>query len=153
MPPVVLTFAPAAEHVRMARLVVVAAARRAGVDEVRLDDVRLAVGEMCARAVNRCAKQATASVAPVAPVMPVVPVGAGAAPAVDPPEVVWRIRVEVLDDGPDVQVCVCDPAGSVELPEDAVTFAMAATLSDSLRLVPEVDGGLSGVELGWHRAG
>lgn len=140
MPPVVLSFAPAAEHVRMARLVVVAAARRAGVDEARLDDVRLAVGELCARAVNRCTQQAVA------------PVGATATRAADPVRAPWRITVEVLDDGPQVQVSVCDPAGKVDLPEDAVTFAMAATLSDSLQLVPTGDDGLSGVELCWQRA-
>ena len=39
-------------HVRTARLVAVAVARRAGVDEALLDEIRLAVGEACARAVG-----------------------------------------------------------------------------------------------------
>ena len=43
---VALRFQPTAEHVRTARLIAVAAARRAGVDEARLDEVRLAVGEV-----------------------------------------------------------------------------------------------------------
>ena len=38
-------------HVRTARLVAAAVARRAGVDEALLDEVRLAVGEACSRAV------------------------------------------------------------------------------------------------------
>lgn len=39
-------------HVRTARLVVVAAARRAGLEDELVDEVRLAVGEACARAVE-----------------------------------------------------------------------------------------------------
>ncbi|WP_331283077.1 ATP-binding protein [Kineosporia babensis] len=48
-----LRFPPAAEYVRTARLVAVAVARRAGLIE-RLEELRLAVGEACARAVRRC---------------------------------------------------------------------------------------------------
>jgi hypothetical protein len=51
---VALRLPPSASHVRTARLVAVAVARRLGMDEVRLDEVRLAVGEVCARAVRRC---------------------------------------------------------------------------------------------------
>ena len=40
------------EHVRTARLVVVAAARRAGLGDATVDELRLAVGEACARAVG-----------------------------------------------------------------------------------------------------
>lgn len=54
MPTVSLRFQPFAEHVRTARLVAVAVARRARLAEPHLDEVRLAVGEMCARAVRRC---------------------------------------------------------------------------------------------------
>ena len=39
-------------HVRTARLVVVAAARRAGLDDSLVDELRLAVGEACSRAVG-----------------------------------------------------------------------------------------------------
>lgn len=46
-----LAFTPAPVHVRTARLVGVAVARRAGVAEDLLDEVRLAIGEACARAV------------------------------------------------------------------------------------------------------
>lgn len=46
-----LSFTPAPVHVRTARLVGVAVARRAGVAEELLDEVRLAIGEACARAV------------------------------------------------------------------------------------------------------
>lgn len=50
--PVVLRFAPLPEHVRTARLVAVALARRVGVEDGLLDEVRLAVGEACSRAVG-----------------------------------------------------------------------------------------------------
>ena len=40
------------EHVRTARLVVVAAARRAGLPDGLVDELRLAVGEACGRAVG-----------------------------------------------------------------------------------------------------
>ncbi|MCA0330193.1 MAG: ATP-binding protein [Actinobacteria bacterium] len=48
-----LTLPPSVEHVRTARLVAVTAARRLGLDEQTVDDVRLAVGEAVARAVRR----------------------------------------------------------------------------------------------------
>lgn len=51
MPTVRLSFSPAAAHVRTARLVGVAVARRAGVSEELLEEVRLAIGEACSRAV------------------------------------------------------------------------------------------------------
>ncbi|MFF9688941.1 ATP-binding protein [Streptomyces sp. NPDC014623] len=52
MPTVELRFSAQPEHVRTARLVAAAMARRAGVDEAVLDEVRLAVGEACSRAVG-----------------------------------------------------------------------------------------------------
>jgi anti-sigma regulatory factor (Ser/Thr protein kinase) len=50
---VTLRLPPSAAHVRTARLVAAAMARRTGVGEEVLDEVRLAVGEACARAVRR----------------------------------------------------------------------------------------------------
>lgn len=47
-----VTFTPLPAHVRTARLVALAMARRVGVDEELLDEVRLAVGEACSRAVG-----------------------------------------------------------------------------------------------------
>lgn len=52
MPTVELSFSALPAHVRTARLVAAAVARRAGVDETVLDEVRLAVGEACSRAVE-----------------------------------------------------------------------------------------------------
>ncbi|MCB5181056.1 ATP-binding protein [Streptomyces antimicrobicus] len=52
MATVELRFSAQPEHVRTARLVAAAVARRAGVEEAVLDEVRLAVGEACSRAVG-----------------------------------------------------------------------------------------------------
>src|SRR4051794_4199320 len=52
MATVELRFSALPEHVRTARLVAAAVARRSGVDEAVLDEVRLAVGEACSRAVG-----------------------------------------------------------------------------------------------------
>ena len=47
-----MSFTPLPVHVRTARLVATAVARRSGVQEALLDEVRLAVGEACSRAVE-----------------------------------------------------------------------------------------------------
>jgi Histidine kinase-like ATPase domain len=52
MATVEMTFTPLPAHVRTARLVATAVARRSGVAENLLDEVRLAVGEACSRAVE-----------------------------------------------------------------------------------------------------
>src|ERR1700758_2160125 len=52
MATVEMAFTPLPAHVRTARLVATAVARRSGVDEALLDEVRLAVGEACSRAVE-----------------------------------------------------------------------------------------------------
>jgi serine/threonine-protein kinase RsbW len=52
MATVEVTFTPLPAHVRTARLVATAVARRSGVPESLLDEVRLAVGEACSRAVE-----------------------------------------------------------------------------------------------------
>lgn len=53
MPTVSLTIPAQPEHVRTARLVATAAARRCGLAEDSVGDVRLAVGEACTLAVMR----------------------------------------------------------------------------------------------------
>jgi anti-sigma regulatory factor (Ser/Thr protein kinase) len=52
MATVEVSFSPLPAHVRTARLVALAVARRAGVSDDLLDEVRLAVGEACSRAVG-----------------------------------------------------------------------------------------------------
>jgi anti-sigma regulatory factor (Ser/Thr protein kinase) len=111
-----LRFQPAPEHVRTARLVAVATARRAGLDEARLDEVRLAVGEVCARAVRRSQR-------------------AGAK---------GRLLVE-MDDGPSTfAVEVTDHAGAVDLEEESIALALARGLADVVTVV-DGPGGSGGV--------
>jgi serine/threonine-protein kinase RsbW len=52
MATVEVTFTPLPAHVRTARLVAAAVARRSGLDEALLNEGRLAVGEACLRAVE-----------------------------------------------------------------------------------------------------
>lgn len=52
-----LEFTPEPAHVRTVRLVGVAVAQRAGVASEQIDEIRLAIGEACARAVARHQRQ------------------------------------------------------------------------------------------------
>ncbi|WP_432506969.1 ATP-binding protein [Kineococcus arenarius] len=104
MPTVDLRFTPLPEHVRTARLVAVSVARRAGFGEDQLDEIRIAIGEACARAVS-----ATDAVA-------------GRAGLVD-------MRLSDDEDRLDVTVLRCGEDGS-PLPEEAAT----ATTEDPLSL-------------------
>lgn len=49
---VTIKLPPAPDQVRTARVLAVTLARRAGVDEALLDEIRLAIGEACGRAVH-----------------------------------------------------------------------------------------------------
>jgi anti-sigma regulatory factor (Ser/Thr protein kinase) len=79
------------EHVRTARLVVVAAARRAGLADELVDELRLAVGEACARAVGLHREDATEE----------------------------RIEITVSDDATGLRVAVADRAAVTEVGDDA----------------------------------
>ena len=54
-----LLLSPLPSHVRTARLVAVAAARRAGLEDELVDELRLALGEACSRAVGLHARHAS----------------------------------------------------------------------------------------------
>jgi anti-sigma regulatory factor (Ser/Thr protein kinase) len=118
-----LTFQAAPEHVRTARLVAVAVARRAGLDEVRLDEIRLAVGEVCARAVRRC-------------------LGTG---------VRGEVRVGIDDAGPLFGITVTDAAAAPDGDDEAIALALVRGLADSVT-VEDGPGGQGGaVCLRWAR--
>src|SRR6201986_3094162 len=86
MATVEVTFTALPVHVRTARLVATAVARRSGVAESLLDEVRLAVGEACSRAVEAHLRHC--------PEQP--------------------IRVALIDDGEQFQVVVTDAVPSAE---------------------------------------
>ena len=158
MATVEVTFTPLPVHVRTARLVATAVARRSGVAESLLDEVRLAVGEACSRAVEAHQRHC--------PEQP--------------------IRVSLTDDGEQFQVVVTDavpgsghdlpagfslPAGTgadggngaalgvgfagpsggpvpVRLPED-VGLAVIAGLADDVRIASAAQG--TSVTMIWKR--
>ena len=101
-----LRFPPTPGHVRTARLVAATVARRAGLDEVRLEDLRLAVGEACARAVRRCETTGHSG----------------------------AVVLLVEDAGPDLVVEVADEAPSGEN-DDPVVLALLRGLADHLEVV------------------
>ena len=120
---VALRFQAAPEHVRTARLVAVAVARRAGLDEVRLDEIRLAVGEMCARAVRRSLQSGKRG----------------------------DVLVELDDHGPTLDVVVTDGAGLGESEEESVSLPLVRGLADSVT-VQDGPGGAGGVvTMTWTR--
>ncbi|MCW2945479.1 MAG: putative anti-sigma regulatory factor, serine/threonine protein kinase [Actinoallomurus sp.] len=125
-----LTFSPLPVHVRTARLVATAVARRGGVEETLLDEVRLAVGEACSRAVEAHQQQC-----PAEPVRVALRDGAD------------RFQVVVSDRVPND-----DPAGTArgELAELAelngdlnLGFAVIAGLADDV----DISSTPSGVEI------
>lgn len=152
MATVEVTFPPLPAHVRTARLVATAVARRSGMDESLLDEVRLAVGEACSRAVEAHRKHC--------PGQP--------------------IRVALCDDGERFEVVVTDaapadadgdsaaaaaPGGDSTAPGAAtgaatdggvilqlpagVGLAVIAGLADDVRISPAADG--TSVAMSWKR--
>ena len=115
-----LRFPPAAEYVRTARLVAVAVARRSGLGESQLDELRLAVGEACARAVRRC-RQA----------------------GCDRP-----VRMFVDDTAPVLVIEVTDSSGVTDEPEPVV-LALLQGLADAVEVLPDARAGTSCVRLEW----
>ncbi|WP_344166652.1 ATP-binding protein [Pilimelia columellifera] len=138
-----LRFSPAPVHVRTARLVGVAVARRAGVRDELLDEVRLAIGEACARAVALHRQYGLRD----------------------------QVEVEISDDEP-YTVRVIDRApieaglGLTALPPDeladesltdealtvGVGFALLAGLVEDLQVRPVADGIGTEVRMSWARS-
>lgn len=124
-PGVELRFPPVPGHVRTARLVASSVARRgSGLDEARLDEVRLAVGEACARAVRRC--QAAGIATPVV--------------------------MQVHDGGLGLLVDVVDSCGG-DTGEDPVVLALLKGLADTVEVMPGPAGPGGCIRLGWLPSG
>ena len=127
-----LLISPLPSHVRTARLVVVAAARRAGLDDALVDELRLALGEACSRAVGLHAQHS-----PEAPVTVTVADNPGG------------LTVTVVDRGPGAGPVTSDPAGDLlgtsdesasGLVDPDVALAVVAGLVDDVTIDPGADG-------------
>ncbi|PZT68939.1 ATP-binding protein [Streptomyces sp. SW4] len=126
MATVELRFSALPEHVRTARLVAAAVARRAGVDEAVLDEVRLAVGEACTRAVGL--HQSVGITAPV---------------KVSLIEEEKQFSIEVGDEAPHATPGGAAGAGDdVEAEEDEMGLAVISGLVDDVEVTAGEDGGL-----------
>jgi serine/threonine-protein kinase RsbW len=127
-----VSFTPLPAHVRTARLVATAVARRSGVPDSLLDEVRLAVGEACSRAVEAHQQHC-----------PSVPVRVQLTRDDD------RFEVTVIDAAsPEAEVPAPAPHGNGsagtfgpdgQLPE-AVGLAVIAGLADDVRITRTDDG-------------
>ncbi|MBD0424423.1 ATP-binding protein [Streptomyces sp. NPDC052309] len=128
MATVELRFSALPEHVRTARLVAAAVARRAGVDEAVLDEVRLAVGEACTRAVGL--HQNGGITAPV---------------KVSLIEEEKQFSIEVGDEAPHLPFVAGSPGAGgdeVEAEEDEMGLAVISGLVDDVEVTAGEDGGL-----------
>jgi len=142
MATVEVAFTPLPAHVRTARLVATAVARRSGVDESLLDEVRLAVGEACSRAVEAHRKHCPAE----------------------------PVRVTLTDEGERFEVVVTDAApadppaaadeataapgplpanGTVQQLPSGVGLAVIRGLADDVR-IEAADPGMS-IAMSWKR--
>lgn len=127
MATVELRFSALPEHVRTARLVAAAVARRAGVDEAVLDEVRLAVGEACSRAVGLHQNSGVSAPVKVALI-----------------EEEKQFSIEVGDEAPhavhDTPGAAQD--GETEVEEDEMGLAVISGLVDDVEVSTGQDGGL-----------
>jgi serine/threonine-protein kinase RsbW len=138
MTTVEVSFTALPAHVRTARLVATAVARRSGVDEALLDEVRLAVGEACSRAV-----EAHRLHCPAEPVRIALTDSAG------------RFEVEVTDTGvaaapDDVGAATAEPGGSPHLGH-GLGLAVIAGLADDVQ-ISESPAGVS-IRMSWPAVG
>jgi len=143
MATVEVSFTPLPAHVRTARLVATAVARRSGVAEALLDEVRLAVGEACSRAV-----EAHRLHCPAEPVRIALTSLAG------------RFEVEVTDTGPAARASAggsgsgaAGPGGAGDGPSLPPGFGIAviAGLADDVE-VSETAAGTS-IRMSWPSSG
>ncbi|MDT0308408.1 ATP-binding protein [Streptomyces sp. DSM 44917] len=131
MATVELRFSASPEHVRTARLVAAAVARRAGVDESVLDELRLAVGEACSRAVGLHAVHGLSS-----PVRVVLTEGEKS------------FSIEVGDDAPSVVPAPRDrSAGEAAEETDELGLAVISGLVDDVEVLSDARGGA--IRMSW----
>ena len=120
--PVLLRFTALPEHVRTARLVAMAVARRAGLGDGALEGVRLAVGEACGRAVQR----------------------SESAGATEP------VEVEVSAGGRSLVIEVRDGAGDDGIETEDVALLLMAGLADDVAVTAGPGGPGGRTRLTWR---
>jgi anti-sigma regulatory factor (Ser/Thr protein kinase) len=134
MATVELRFSASPEHVRTARLVAAAVARRAGVHESALDELRLAVGEACSRAVGLHAAHGLTS-----PVRVMLTEGEK------------TFSIEVGDDAPEAVPGPQEQAGHEGSEEtDELGLAVISGLVDDVEVVSDAHGGK--IRMSWPTA-
>ncbi|MBL1107035.1 ATP-binding protein [Streptomyces sp. 5-8] len=137
MATVELRFSALPEHVRTARLVAAAVARRAGVDEAVLDEVRLAVGEACSRAVGLHRNSGVTAPVKVALI-----------------EEEKQFSIEVGDEAPHATPGGDTPGGAQdgesEIEEDEMGLAVISGLVDDVEVTTGQNGGL--IRMTWPTA-
>ncbi len=130
MATVELRFSALPEHVRTARLVAAAVARRAGVDESVLDEVRLAVGEACSRAVSLHQR-----------------VGVEGAVRVALTDQEKRFLIEVEDEAGPIGLPVEGRGDDDDADEDALGLAVITGLVEDVEVTSGAGGGL--IRMSW----
>ncbi|MFH9354428.1 ATP-binding protein [Kitasatospora sp. NPDC017646] len=130
MATVELRFSALPEHVRTARLVAAAVARRAGVDESVLDEVRLAVGEACSRAVGLHQRGGIGGTVRVA--------------LIDQEK---RFLIEVEDEAGPAAVPASGAAEGGDPDEDTLGLAVITGLVEDLEVSNGADGGV--IRMSW----
>ncbi|MFF2078069.1 ATP-binding protein [Kitasatospora sp. NPDC058162] len=130
MATVELRFSALPEHVRTARLVAAAVARRAGVDESVLDEVRLAVGEACSRAVGLHQRG-----------------GIGGTVRVALTDQEKRFLIEVEDEAGPATVPASGDAEGGDPDEDTLGLAVITGLVEDLEVTNGADGGV--IRMSW----
>jgi len=133
MATVEVTFTPQSAHVRTARLVATAVARRSGIPDSLLDEVRLAVGEACSRAVE--AHQLTC---PAEPIRVALTDQAG------------RFEIEVVNNGRTSALTQAPPGAGALVPP-GFSLAVIAGLADDVQ-ISETPTGTS-VRMSWPLSG
>lgn len=135
---VTLRLPPSAAHVRTARLIAAAMARRSGVGEEILDEVRLAVGEACARAVRMQERQGV--IAPVT--VEFGETGRFRVSVVDGAKTGSGDELNAMASGSGGPAPWADPSG------DALGLALLGAVVQDLVVDQEVDGGTR-VTMSW----
>ena len=134
MATVEVTFTPLPAHVRTARLVATAVARRSGVSESLMDEVRLAVGEACSRAVETHVAQC-----------PAEPVRVALS------DLEGRFEIEVVNAGRPASTAGEGQQGDGALMPPGFSLAVIASLADDVQ-INETETGTS-VKMSWPLSG